>query len=221
MDATLILAAARLGAAAFLIALTGAMAPGPFLTVTITETVRGGRRAALRLLLGHALLEAALLVGFAFGLQTFLRRPAVGTVLALVGGSFLVWMAGDLLVGVARRTVSLEEARMRAASAPARFGGVLRGAAVSLSNPYWALWWATIGVKLASDALGAGPLGIAAFFLGHEAADMAWYALIAQTVHSGRRFLSDRVYRGLLGACGALLLVLGAGFLAAGMRGLR
>jgi threonine/homoserine/homoserine lactone efflux protein len=210
----------RLGAAAFVIALTGAMAPGPFLTVTITETARGGRKAALLLLAGHALLEALLLVGFAFGLQAFLTRPAVGTALALVGGAFLVWMSGDLLLGVARRTISLESARADAPGTQARFGGVFRGAAVSLSNPYWTLWWATIGVKLASDALVAGPLGIAAFFLGHEAADVAWYALIAQTVHSGRRFLSDRVYRGLLGACGLLLFALAVNFLFAGVRGL-
>lgn len=220
MDLSTLLAAGRLGAAAFLIALTGAMAPGPFLTVTITETARSGRRAALLLLAGHALLEAVLLAGFAFGLQQFLRRPAVGTALALLGGAFLVWMSADLLVGVVRRRLSLSAAGEQAMSAPARFGGVLRGAAVSLSNPYWTLWWATIGVKLASDALVAGPLGIAAFFLGHEAADFAWYVLVAQGVHSGRRFLSDRVYRGLLGACGILLLALGASFVLAGVRGL-
>lgn len=220
MDPSTLAAAGRLGAAAFVIALTGAMAPGPFLTVTITETARGGRRAALLLLVGHALLEAALLIGFAFGLQAFLRRPAVGTALALVGGAFLVWMAGDLILGVARKKLSLEATRAGASQAPVRFGGILRGAAVSLSNPYWMLWWATIGVKLAADALIAGPVGVAAFFLGHQAADVAWYALVAQAVHSGRRFLSDSVYRALLGACGLLLLALGASFLLAGVRGL-
>jgi threonine/homoserine/homoserine lactone efflux protein len=214
------IAAFRLGAAAFVIALTGAMAPGPFLTVTITETARDGRRAALLLLVGHALLEAVLLVGFAFGLQSFLRRPAVGTALALVGGAFLVWMAADLLRGVIRRTLSISAVPVGPGYGAKGYAGIARGAFVSLSNPYWVLWWATIGVKLASDALALGPLGVAAFFLGHEAADVAWYAFIAQAVHSGRRFLSDRLYRALLGVCGVLLLVLGLSFLLTGLRSL-
>jgi threonine/homoserine/homoserine lactone efflux protein len=217
MPPSLLQSSAQLFAAAFVIALTGAMAPGPFLTVTITDTARYGRRAALLLLAGHALLEAVLLVGFAFGLQSILRAPSVSTALALIGGAFLAWMALDLLRGVVRRTLTLDVTGSVDAPTQARFGGILRGAAVSLSNPYWTLWWATIGVKLASDALAIGPAGIVAFFAGHEAADVAWYAFIAQAVHSGRRFLSDRVYRALIGVCAAMLLALAASFLAGGI----
>jgi threonine/homoserine/homoserine lactone efflux protein len=212
--------ALRLAAAAFVIALTGAMAPGPFLTVTVTETARHGRRAALLLLVGHALLEAALLVGFAFGLQGVLRLPAVSIALAVIGGAFLLWMGGDLMSGVLLGTLSLQTAEGKQPRSGAGAGHILRGAAVSLSNPYWTLWWATIGVKLASDALGVGPLGVVAFFAGHQAADVAWYAFIAQAVHSGRRFLSDRVYRTLLGACALMLVVLAVSFLVSGFTAL-
>jgi threonine/homoserine/homoserine lactone efflux protein len=58
--------ALAIGASAFVIALTGAMAPGPLLTVTIAHTVRRGGWSAMLLLVGHALLEAVLLVGLAF-----------------------------------------------------------------------------------------------------------------------------------------------------------
>jgi threonine/homoserine/homoserine lactone efflux protein len=207
--------AARVGAAAFVIALSGAMAPGPFLTVTIAQTAKHGRRAAFLLLAGHALLEAVLLVGFAFGLQHFLRLPSVATVLAVLGGAVLLWMGGDLLLGAARGTLSLHTDPTVAP--PSRFGPVVQGAVVSLSNPYWTLWWATIGVKLAADGLAIGALGIAAFFVGHQLGDAAWYGLVAQTVHGGRRFLSPPVYRSVMGVCASLLLVLGALFLLRGV----
>ena len=88
-----------LGAAAFAIALTGAMAPGPYLTVTITRTIRHGRLNALLMLAGHAALEAALIAAFAFGLQRFLEQPTVINTLSLLGGAFLLWMGGTLLYG--------------------------------------------------------------------------------------------------------------------------
>ena len=199
----------RLGGAAFVIALTGAMAPGPLLTVTITETVRRGRLSALMLLVGHALLEAVLLIGFAFGLQEFLGRETVTTVLAVIGGAFLVWMGGSLLWDAANGHLTLE---LEADEKPRRFGPVVTGAAVSMSNPYWTIWWVTIGVKLASDGLALGPAGVGAFFIGHELADFAWYAVVIVAVHSGRRFLSDRVYRWVIGVCAAFLVYLGVTF---------
>jgi threonine/homoserine/homoserine lactone efflux protein len=204
----------QLGAAAFVIGLSGAMAPGPFLTVVIAETVRKGRLAAMLMLVGHALLEAALLIGFAFGLHNFLRTPVVATGLALAGGAFLLWMGGDLLTGALRGTIALST---EDTGAPLRFGPVLQGALVSVSNPYWTLWWVTIGVKLASDGLAIGPVGVAAFFIGHELADVAWYAAVVTAVHSGRRLLSQRVYRTIIGACAVFLLGLGAWFLLDGL----
>jgi threonine/homoserine/homoserine lactone efflux protein len=215
MGAHVIGASLQLGAAAFVVALSGAMAPGPFLTVTITETVRRGRLAALMLLVGHALLEAILIAGFAFGLQSFLRRPDVTTALALFGGAFLVVMGTTLLAGAARGTLKLD---LEAGGGPLRFGPVMQGAAVSLSNPYWTMWWATIGVKLAADGLAIGPLGVAAFFIGHELGDLAWYGLVVQAVHTGKRFLSDRVYRVTIGLCAIFLVVLGGGFVLGALR---
>ncbi len=203
--------ALALGAAAFAVGLSGAMAPGPFLTVTITRTLRHGRLSALLMLVGHAALEGALLVGFAFGLQHVLVRADVSLVLALAGGAVLVWMGQDLLRGALSGRIRLQTGDAEAT--PPRFGPVLHGALVSVSNPYWTLWWATIGVKLAADGLAIGPVGVAAFFLGHQLADVAWYTAVVSAVSAGRRVLSDTVYRAAIGTCAAFLLYLGARFL--------
>jgi threonine/homoserine/homoserine lactone efflux protein len=202
-------AALALGGSAFVVALSGAMAPGPYLTVTITRTITRGRLSAALMLVGHAALEGLLLVGFAFGLQNFLTRPTVASILALVGGVVLLWMGQGLLRGAVKGTIALAT---DAPAAESRLGPVLHGAAVSLSNPYWTLWWATIGVKLASDALAIGWMGVVAFFIGHELADVVWYGLVIVGVSSGRRLLSDRLYRVIIGACAVFLLYLGIRF---------
>lgn len=202
--------ALALGGSAFLIALTGAMAPGPYLTVTVTRTVTRGPRSAALMLVGHALLEGLLLVGFAFGLQEILQNLHVSRVLSGVGGVFLVWMGWGLLRGAIAGTISPSAGP---AQPEPKFGAILHGATVSLSNPYWTLWWATIGIKLAADGLALGPLGIACFFLGHQLADVTWYGLVIGATARGKRLLTDRPYRLIIGACALFLLYLGARFI--------
>ena len=206
--------ALALGVAAFVIGLSGAMSPGPYLTVTITRTLREGRAAAFLMLVGHALLEAALLVGFAFGLQEFLKRPSVASVLAVVGGGVLLWMGWGLLTGAWRGTIVAD---LEAAEEPSALGPVAHGVLVSLSNPYWTLWWATIGVKLAADGIAIGPIGIVAFFVGHQLADIAWYSFVILAVSRGRGLLSPPVYRGIIGTLAVFLLYLGATFVWEGL----
>lgn len=209
-----IAAALALGGSAFLVGLTGAMAPGPYLTVTITRTVTRGPASAALMLLGHAALEGLLLVGFAFGLHELLRNPHVSNMLAAVGGTFLLWMGWGLLRGAVRGTIAAEA---NAPGTPSRLGPVLHGAAVSLSNPYWTLWWATIGVKLAADGLAIGPVGVIAFFLGHELADVTWYGLVIAATTRGRHLLADKPYRAIIGACAFFLLYLGTRFVLTGI----
>jgi threonine/homoserine/homoserine lactone efflux protein len=201
--------ALALGGAAFVVALSGAMAPGPFLTVTITRTLTKGRLSAALMLVGHAALEGLLLVGFAFGLQKVLTNPHVANVLAVLGGAVLLWMGWGLLRGAAKGTISAQD---DGTTVSTKFGPILHGAAISLASPYWTIWWATIGVKLASDALAIGWFGVAAFFIGHQLADVAWYGFVIAAVSKGKHLLADRPYRLIIGACALFLLYLGARF---------
>ena len=206
--------ALALGGAAFVVGLSGAMSPGSYLTVTITRTMTRGPLSAALMLVGHALLEGALMVGFAFGLQHVLRLPTVATALALVGGVILLWMGQDLLRGaLSGRIVPSAQAPV----AESRLGPILQGVTVSLSNPYWTLWWATIGVKLASDGLAIGPIGVAAFFIGHQLADISWYGFVIAAVSRGRGLLAQRPYRIVIGSLALFLVYLGARFLLDGL----
>ena len=132
----------------FITALSGALMPGPLLTVTIAQTARKGFLASVFLVLGHSLLELLAVVGLWFGLGHFLKiKPVIGTI-AVLGGAVLLWM-GWGMIRDARRGVLDVRTAVDGGTAPA--GGILRnpvitGAVVSISNPYWIIWWATIGL---------------------------------------------------------------------------
>ncbi|HSO18313.1 MAG TPA: LysE family transporter, partial [Desulfosarcina sp.] len=84
---------------------------------------------------------------------------------------------------------------------------IVSGIVMSLVNPYWSIWWATIGLGYILHSMKAGTMGVAAFFSGHILGDLFWYAAVSTAVWKGRRLLSDRGYRFLIGTCAVLLIV--------------
>lgn len=190
----------------FLLGLSGAMMPGPLLTVTISEATRRGPTAGPLLVGGHALLEACLVALLFLGLGEVVKIPLVFSSIALVGGGMLLWMAYGMFRSLPSLRLDLaggEQGGMRP---------VVAGAAVSLSNPYFILWWATVGFGYLVVAHEAGLAGVVTFYLFHILSDLVWYAFIAVAVSCGRRFLSDRVYRMLVGLCALFLLCFGLYF---------
>ena len=84
---------------------------------------------------------------------------------------------------------------------------ILGGVLVSMSNPYWWIWWATIGFAfmIRYEASLQNWTALSAFFLGHEAGDLAWYLTVSVLVSLGRRHFTGRVYRVVLAVCAVLL----------------
>ncbi|MDO8531479.1 MAG: LysE family transporter [Dehalococcoidia bacterium] len=209
-DATL----ALIFGTSFVVGLSGAISPGPLLTLDIREAARRGFWAGPLIVLGHGILELVLVVALALGLRQFLDQRSLVAVVSVLGGLFLVWLGVQLV----RRPggLSLTPARLDGGPNGGGRNLVLAGALVSLANPYWSLWWATIGLGYLVWALGSGVAGLASFFSGHILADLAWFGLVALAVASGRRLVSDAVYRGVSIACGVFMVVLGLYFIGSG-----
>ena len=45
-------------------------------------------------------------------------------------------------------------------------------------------------------------LGIGAFYLGHVLSDFSWFSLVSLAVSSGRRLMTERVYKDIVFGCG-------------------
>ena len=199
----------------FVIGLSGAMMPGPVLTATVSEVMKRGFMAGPLIVLGHGVLEIGVLALLVTGLGDWLALPLTRSLLGYVGGSLLLLM-GAHMVCTARRAVEAALQKTRSAPPPLH-GPVLAGVLTTLSNPYFYVWWATVGLGYAAFALDHGRLGLAAFYSGHILADLAWYSLIALGVASGRRVCPPLVYRLVLIVCGLALIGLGIGFIRFGM----
>ncbi|HET6454358.1 MAG TPA: LysE family transporter [Armatimonadota bacterium] len=196
----------------FITALSGALMPGPLLTVTIAQTARRGMRASVLLVAGHSLLELVLVVGLWFGLGHFLRiRPVIGTITVL-GGLMLLWMGWGMIRDARRGALDIRTTANDGGEGVLR-NPILTGMAVSISNPYWVIWWATIGLTFFAALSQNAVSTICAFYFGHIMGDILWYLAIGIAVATGRRLINPTVYRVIVQICGIFLIFLGGSFL--------
>ncbi|GAB4483580.1 MAG: LysE family transporter [Thermodesulfovibrionales bacterium] len=197
-----------IAASSFVIALSGALVPGPLFTVTVSESFRRGFHAGPLVIIGHGLLELAVVLLIVLQVTPLLRADDIRTAVSAAGGLVLVLMGGVTLRDA--RTAHIDISRKGAA------GGmhpVLAGLLGSLSNPYWVVWWLTIGIGYLLSAMKFGAAGVIAFFAGHISADLLWYSVVSYAVSRGREIMGDRSYRGVLAACGVVLTAFGLWFL--------
>ena len=184
--------------------------PGPLLTATISESSKHGFIMGPLMITGHAVLELVLVIAFLLGLAPFFQQPVVFVAIALIGSIILFWMAFGMFRSLPSLRLSWEGDQKR------RSHPIISGILMSVANPYWIIWWATIGLGYILYSWRFGYWGIAFFFVGHILADLVWYSLIAAAVAGGRHFLTNRLYRGLIAVCAVFLIVFAGYFAYAG-----
>ncbi|RME48270.1 MAG: lysine transporter LysE [Chloroflexi bacterium] len=203
-----------------LISLSGVMSPGPISTMAVTEGARRGYRAGPLISVGHAVTELVMVGALALGLSQLLQQATVAGVVGLMGGVVLAWMGLDIIKGARGASLSLEPIpEVTAGSPPSnqRVGLVSAGALLSVSNPFWLVWWATVGAANMLRFLEYGLIGLSVFYLSHISLDFGWNSLLAGLARSGRHLVGDRVFRGVLTLCGLLLIIFAVYFVVTGI----
>lgn len=199
----------------FLVALTGALSPGPVLTFTIYKSLKSkkGYLAGLLISLGHASLEFGLILALLFGAAFFFRNLLVITIIGIVGGIFLIFFGIMVIRDIMENPINLDfqsvdDDDIKGFKGNSFLGGII----TSLSNPYWIIWWAVIGLSLMIN-FGlvdfSNPWGLIAFYLGHELGDLAWFWPISIFVFLGGKSLNPKIYKIILIGCGLFMIGFG------------
>jgi threonine/homoserine/homoserine lactone efflux protein len=189
---------------AFLIGLTGALAPGPTLIATVDSSLKTGWTAGPKIAAGHALVETVLFLLIVFGLAASAQQ--FSHAIAIIGGLALV--AFGLLTMKGSRSASLVSTEKNSAG-NAYFAGIV----TSTANPYFWVWWLSVGSAFVIDGLQGGLIMAGFFMLGHWGADFGWYTVVSVSLDKGRSILSEANYRKILLVCGAFLVFFGLYYL--------
>lgn len=182
--------------------------PGPVTAVTVALGSRH-RAAGALVAVGHALIEVPVILLLYFGLASFMDLDSVRISIGIVGGAVLLWMALRLF----RTTPSIAGGREGQAH-----GSVLAGLALTAANPYFFIWWATVGAALIVSARDFGGPGVAAMGVTHWLCDFGWLLLLSWVVFKSRRLWTEKVNRVVFGVCAAILAGFGTWFVASSIR---
>jgi threonine/homoserine/homoserine lactone efflux protein len=190
------------------ISLSGVMMPGPMFAMTVAKSYRSPWAGA-QVSLGHAVIEVPLILLIYFGFGGFFQNSMVQLVLSLVGGAMIIWLG----IGMFRARNSMVEQGKDLPHNAFTAGIILSGL-----NPFFLLWWATVGLSLVAKFLNFGTTGLIALITTHWLCDLAWLSLVSVLIYRTQRLYGKRLQEWMFIICSSLLIYVGGTFLYSGIK---
>jgi len=184
------------------ISLSGAMMPGPVLAITIERSYQSRATGPL-IAIGHGLIEVPLIILIYFGLSRFFKLAPVQTFIGVIGGGMLIYM-GINAIRTGNNTYEKKNPS---------YGSVVGGMITSAANPYFFLWWATVGAALIIKSTIFGIVGFILFIIAHWLCDLGWYSIVSIGIYKTGSFENERLNKIILNICSLLLLGFGLYFI--------
>ncbi len=189
---------------ALFISLTGVMTPGPLFSAAVAKGYND-EKAGIKIALGHGIVEFPLMALIVVSLDYVFENDVVKLAIGLVGGVLLLFL-GATMVRKRRMSANNEHEFIP-------YNSLAAGAITSLTNPYFLLWWATVGAALVLNAQFFGTLALVVFAVAHWSLDLGWYTLTSFAVFRTKHLWTPRLHEIVFGACGVIMLAFGVYFL--------
>jgi len=187
---------------------SGALAPGPLFFVTITQGIKTGSKSGIIFSIAHTIIEFTLVMLLALGLLSVANQPTVKLAVGTAGGATLI------IFGAMQIRSSIHKTNQTNSKPTTTRNLFLVGLALTGLNPYFIIWWLTIGANLILISLQfAGLGGVIFMYICHVWVDYAWLTLVAGFAKRGAKILQIKWYRVMMAVFGALLIYFGASFL--------
>ena len=188
---------------AVLISLSGVIAPGPVTAVTISKGTKSPHVGAM-IALGHGMVEIPLMILILYGFGDILKMTYMKAIISLLGGLFLLKIGLDLLKGSKQEKIDSS----KDSSSPLKAGIIL-----TLANPYFLVWIATIGSILVFRSYTFGLLGFTIFIIAHWSCDFLWLYFLSALSFKGGQFFGKKLQQVLFLICGVFLLFFSGKFI--------
>ena len=188
------------------ISASGVMAPGPLFAANISYGLREGAKSGIKMAIGHTIVEFPLVILLGIGVFSLEIFPEFRMIISIVGAITLFVFALVQIKTVLQNNKNIT-------STP-KHGPLVTGIILSALNPFFIIWWLTIGFKLISDAMLVWAFsGIVIVFFLHIWMDFAWLGGISFLASKSSKILSNRNYKFIMIGLSLLLVYFGITFL--------
>ena len=189
-----------------IISASGVMAPGPLFAANIAYGLQDGGKAGIKIAVGHTIVELPLVILLGIGVFSFEIFPEFRTLISILGATTLFVFAGIQI----KTILQMKETT----SFNLKHNAVLTGITLSALNPFFIIWWLSIGFKLISDAMLIWAfVGIVVVFLLHIWMDFVWLYSVACLASKSSKILSNKNYKILMMGLSATLIYFGISFI--------
>jgi threonine/homoserine/homoserine lactone efflux protein len=193
------------GVTVILISASGVIFPGPLFAASLSFGLHGGVKAGIKMAIGHTLVELPLIILLGIGVFSLKVFPEFKIGLSVIGAITLFVFATIQI----KTALQMKELKFLSIN----HGSLLTGITLSALNPFFIIWWLSIGFKLISDAIIIWAfVGILVVFLFHIWMDFVWLGLVAFLSSKSLKILSNRNYKILMIGLSLALISFGISF---------
>jgi threonine/homoserine/homoserine lactone efflux protein len=187
------------------ISASGVMAPGPLFAANIAHGLKDGAKSGIKMAIGHTIVELPLVILLGIGVFSLELFPEFRTVISILGAITLFVFAAMQIKTIFRNKESTTNLKQ---------GPLVSGIVLSALNPFFIIWWLTIGFKLISDAMLIWAFsGILVLFVLHIWMDFAWLGAISYLASKSAKILSNKNYKIIMMGLSVMLVYFGITFL--------
>lgn len=189
-----------------IISASGVMSPGPLFAANITYGLKQGTKAGIKIAIGHSLVELPLVILLGIGILSLEIFPEFKTIISILGAITLFVFAFIQIKSTLKKNEKSETKLKQ--------GPIITGVLLSALNPFFIIWWLTIGLKLISDAMAIWAfVGILIVFVLHVWMDFVWLGSTAFLISKSKKIISNTNYKIIMLALSAVLIYFGITFL--------
>ena len=198
---------------------SGVISPGPLFFANLVYGSKQGIYSGIKMAHGHTIVELPLIIILASGLITFSSITTTNLVSKLInlsGGIVILVFSAVQIEALLKKKKGEKKINFNTHN---KKDPLIIGSILSALNPFFILWWLTVGLKLISDSLElyGFAMGIVVVFSFHIWMDYGWLAVTAHLVSRGTLIFRSKYYPILLLALNAALIYYGIYFIVTGL----
>lgn len=184
---------------ALLLGLTAGISPGPLILLTVSETLRYGRNAGLKVALSPLITDIPIII-ISFFIIKYLKgyEPVLG-IISICGGFFVLFLASETF---------FPGKRLLSETTTEKSHSLKKGVSVNFLNPHPYLFWLTVGSSYILKAKENGIITIAGFITIFYACLLASKIIVVFITLKTRHFLESNVYKIIIRLIGIMLVIL-------------
>jgi len=186
----------EMGLQIILVSASGVFSPGPLLFANLALSKYGGFWSGIKIAIGHTIIELPVIILLSLPFVVFSpvnMTFSIVKIISFIAGAFLIVFAILYVVRIIRANDSPHTAINTSRIQNPYLAGIM----FTSLNPFFIVWWTTVGVKLISDSISllGHPAGIAFLFFVHIWMDYAWLGLSSYLASRGFNIIRSEYHK--------------------------